>query len=184
MKPCSHLSRIAIASLLLFAAGAPDSRAAKWAPVDPAELAETTGRVDPEAGAEVISREIVVDHSNFFRPTVEHYERIRVFNERGIESVSKIDVPYERGTVVQGLAVRTIQPDGSIIELDRKDIYNREVLKAGNLRVRVKSFAPPAVRPGVIIEYQYTLNPIPGDLFTALHLQGELPVRRAHCKVR
>jgi hypothetical protein len=48
-----------------------------------------------------------------------------------------------------------IKPDGSTVLLDPKDVFEREIVKAGKIKVKTKSFAIPGIEPGVIVEYKY-----------------------------
>ena len=80
---CTHLSRPTLAD--------------DWRPIDPAELALKTPVVDKGADAEAIFWEVRL--SDEFdggtpRTVLRHYVRIKVFNERGRESQSKIDIPF------------------------------------------------------------------------------------------
>ncbi len=53
------------------------------------------------------------------------------------------------------VAARVIKPDGTIVELKPEDIFEREIVKSGSVKVKAKSFAVPGIEPGVIVEYQY-----------------------------
>ena len=90
---------------------------------------------------------------------LQHYVQIKIFNDRGRESQSKIDIfaPKVGGREVKitDIAARTIKPDGSIVELKKEDIFERTVVKASGLKVKAKSFAMPGVEPGAIIEYRW-----------------------------
>ncbi|HEY5552246.1 MAG TPA: DUF3857 domain-containing protein [Opitutaceae bacterium] len=183
MKPCTRIVPKALIPFVLLAAGTPATQAAKWPVLDPAELAETQAVVDPEAGAEVILRSVEIDHADYFRPSEEHYFRIRIYNERGIKLLSKVEITYRNSTTIAGVAARTIKPDGTVIELPREEIHDQEIVKSGNERTRVKAFAPAGLEPGAILEYRYTRLPAPGRLLTWVAFQGSLPVRRATCKV-
>lgn len=132
----------------------PASAAEKWPDFDPSEFNQTASKIDPEAGAEVIRREVSLDQSDM--PHEEKvWLRVRIYNQKGVEDYAKIEIPYGSDRDVRGIEARVIFPDGTIRELDRKDIYDREVLKVGKSRTRVKSFAPPGLQPGVVLDYRY-----------------------------
>jgi hypothetical protein len=158
--------------------------ASSWAPLDPEELRRTASPLDAEAGAEVLIRDVDVDNDLFNGATIRYHVRIRVYNERGLEKVSKIDLPYARGTRISGLEARTIKPDGTVLELNRKDVYDREVARIGSYRERVRSFAPPGIEPGVVVEYRYRheLNSI--LLLHVLAFQEDLPARHVRYRLR
>ncbi|MDQ3753422.1 MAG: DUF3857 and transglutaminase domain-containing protein, partial [Acidobacteriota bacterium] len=89
------------------------------------------------------------------RTVLRHYLRIKIFTERGRESQSRVDIPFSNNAKIKDLAARTIKPDGTIIELQKKDVFERTIVKQGGRKVKAKSFALPGVEPGAIIEYRY-----------------------------
>ena len=126
-----------------------------WRPVTPAELAMKTPLVDPGADAEAIFWEVRLDDKKRTKLSYDHYVRIKIFTERGREKFSKFDIPFYKGRKVEDVAARVIKPDGSIVELQLSDIFEREIVKAGKIKIKAKSFAVPNIEPGVIIEYRY-----------------------------
>jgi hypothetical protein len=50
---------------------------------------------------------------------------------------------------------RVIKPDGSVVELAKNDVFDREIAKTDKIKVKAKSFAVPNIEPGVIVEYRY-----------------------------
>jgi len=133
-----------------------------WRPIDPSELSMKTPMVERNADAEVILWEVrvaYIKNVNEIATVLEHYVRIKVFNDRGRESQSKVDIyaPQFGGRTfrISEVAARTVKPDGSAVEVKKEDIYDRTVLKANGLRVNAKSFALPGVVPGSIVEYRW-----------------------------
>jgi transglutaminase-like putative cysteine protease len=129
-----------------------------WRPVDPAQLAATTPVVEKDADAEALFWEVRVDYSEDGM-ILNHYVRVKIYNDRGRESQSKIDIfaPKVGGTQteIKDIAARTVKPDGTIIEVKKEDIFERTVVKASGVKVKAKSFAMPGVEPGAIIEYRW-----------------------------
>ena len=169
---------LAAASLPALAAGDKD-----WKPVDPTELTLKEPKVEKDADAEAIFWEVRVDDSDEGSLVFNHYLRVKIFNERGKEAFSKVDIPFGkifgREVKVKDIAARTIKSDGSIIELNPKDIFEREVLRTGDIKQKAKSFALPGIEPGVIIEYRWR------ESFShawannlSLEFQREIPVQR------
>jgi hypothetical protein len=158
----THPSRLLIFGLvLLFAVSArvhalSGDDAPQWRPITPAELQLKTPIVDPDADAEAIFWEIWLDDKKSTKMSYRHYVRVKIFTERGREKFSKMDIPFTKGHKVDDVAARVIKPDGSIIELQPGDIFDRELASAGKIKVQAKSFAVPGIEPGVIVEYQYT----------------------------
>lgn len=157
----------------------------EWRPVDKAELQSTTPVVDKDADAEVIFWEgRVVDEIQegldtlYPRTVINHYLRIKIFNERGRESQSKVDIPYDNDVEIKDLAARTIKPDGTIFELQKKDFFDRTIVKQGGLKVKAKSFAMSNVEPGAIIEYRYReVRSNTLSFYERLDFQRDIPVR-------
>ena len=126
-----------------------------WRPVSPQELEQKSAIAEPDADAEAIFWDVWIDDSGSEDLSMRHYVRVKIFTERGREKYSKFDIPYIRGTKIKELAARVIKADGSTIEITEKDIFDREIVKAGGLKLKAKSFAVPNIEPGVIVEYRY-----------------------------
>ncbi len=156
-----------------------------WRPVTPAELALKVPKVDPDADAEAIFWEVRLDDKKLSRLTYSHYVRVKIFTERGRERFSKMDIPFTKGKKVENVAARVIKPDGTIVNLQPGDIFEREIAKAGKARVLAKSFAVPGIEPGVIVEYQYTES-IKGDSASGERLlfQRDIPMQKVSYYVR
>src|SRR5437660_9243857 len=126
-----------------------------WRPVTPEELAMKTPKVEPDADAEAIFWEVRIDDSSDENLSMQHYVRLKIFTDRGREKYSKLDIPFSKGTKIKDIAARVIKPDGSIVDVSEKDIFEREIIRANGIKVKAKSFAVPSLEPGVIIEYRY-----------------------------
>jgi hypothetical protein len=149
-----------------------------WRPIDPADLALKAPTVEKDADAEAIFWEVRVDDSQVDELSLKNYIRIKVFNERGRESQSKVDLPYLGSNQIKDIAARVIKPDGSIVELKKEDIFERTIVKLSGLKVKNKSFALPSVEPGAIIEYRWR-EVVPGGSANHLRLrfQREIPAQ-------
>jgi hypothetical protein len=126
-----------------------------WREITPAELAMKTPRVEPDADAEVIFWEVRVDDSSDTDLVMKHYIRVKIFTENGREKYSKIDVPFTKYKKVKDIEARVIKADGSIVLLNKEDIFEREIAKLDKAKIKAKSFAVPNIEPGVIVEYRY-----------------------------
>ncbi|MBX7056210.1 MAG: DUF3857 and transglutaminase domain-containing protein [Pyrinomonadaceae bacterium] len=129
--------------------------AEEWRAVTPAELQMAASTVEPGADAEVIFWEVRVDDSNPTSMAMKHYIRVKIFTEKGREKYSKVDIPFTKGIRIKDIMARVIKPDGSIVELAKADVFDREVAKKDKISFRAKSFAIPNIAPGVIVEYKY-----------------------------
>jgi transglutaminase-like putative cysteine protease len=184
MKFPSSLIKIPLLVVCLLLAAAMPVLAAgdDWRPVDPKELALKAPVVERDADAEALFWEVRVDDGEPGELIFTHYIRIKVFTERGRESESKIDIPFGKifgsDIKIKEVAARTIKPDGSIIELKREDIFERDIIKANRVRLRAKSFAMPGVEPGSILEYRWReVRANAWANYTRLHFQREIPVQ-------
>jgi hypothetical protein len=160
-----------------------------WKPVDPGELTLKTPMVEKDADAEALFWEVKIDDSPEGDLIFNHYIRVKVFTDRGRESQSKIDLPYGElygsQVKIQDIAARTIKPDGSIVELNKKDIFERTIVKASGAKLKAKSFAMPAVEPGCIIEYRWREVRVRRDAnYLRLQFQRDIPVHRVEYLVK
>lgn len=126
-----------------------------WRPVEPALLGLKGAIVEPNADAEAIFWDIRIDDGGYNDLVLSHYVRIKIFNERGRDKHSKVDIPYVGGVKIKDVAARTIKPDGTIVELAKDDIIEKMVVKISGLKLRTKTFAFPGIEPGAIIEYKW-----------------------------
>ena len=150
----------------------------EWRPIDASDLALKGPLVDPEADAEAIFWDVRIDDAGSSDLVLSHYVRIKVFNERGRDTQTKIDIPFLSGTKIKDVAARTIKPNGSIVELAKDDIAERVIVKVGGRKLRVKSFAFPGIEPGAIIEYKWK-EVISNSSANYMHLQfqRDIPVQ-------
>src|SRR5947207_1019524 len=126
-----------------------------WRAVTPEELAMKAAKVEADADAEAIFWEVRIDDSSAENLSMQHYVRVKIFTDRGREKYSKFDIPFSKGMKIKDIAARVIKPDGSAVEIQKEDIFEREIIKANGLKVKAKSFAVPGLEPGVIVEYRY-----------------------------
>jgi len=149
-----------------------------WRPVAPEDLSSKTPIVEPDADAEAIFWEVRIDDSSYSDLSLKHYARVKIFTERGRERYSKFDIPFTKGLKIKDLAARVIRADGSIVEIGKDDIFEREIVRANGLKIKAKSFAIPNIEPGVIVEYRYKeVFSDAGASGRRLEFQRDIPVR-------
>ena len=172
MKNASPL----LAAVVFCAAELP---AADWRPVDPSELSQKTPRVDSGADAEAIFWDIrLEDHfdGGDFSLTLNHYVRIKIFTDLGREKYASVEIPRYGKRSITDVAARTIKPDGTIIDLKKDAIFDRELVKTKGVKLRGKSFTLPNVAAGDIIEYRYREIRVNEVANMRLYFQRELPM--------
>jgi len=126
-------------------------------PVSQEELKMTSEPKAPGAPAIILFREVDRDDSRSGTIHEDNYYRIKIFTEEG-RKYADIEIPFVKGIDdVIHIRARTIKPDGSIVLFDG-NVFDKSLVKARGLRVLAKTFTLPAVEPGCIIEYSYTLD--------------------------
>jgi len=150
--------------------------AQQWKPIDPSHLELKAPVVEKEADAEVLLWEVYINDSSPTTTDFTHFIRIKVFSDRGKESQSKVDLPYFTGVQIKDISGRTVKPDGSIIDLKKESIFDRELVKYGRYKIKAKSFAMPGIEPGSIVEYRWKEVHEGGTNYVKLYFQREIPV--------
>lgn len=154
-----------------------------WLPVTEAEKAMKEPVVEKDAGVEALFwrvhvRDEVMGGRDLQR-VLYHYVRLKVFNEKGKDAATAIEIPASNRATVSEIAGRTVLPDGSALELKGSDIRDKEVMRVGRIRARVKAFAMPGVTPGAIVEYRWKeIRFDPNSLYFRAQMQREFPVQK------
>ncbi len=178
-----HLLVCAI--LLYFAGMAPNHR--RFSTLQALQAAESSlaGR---DAHSEGILWEVwVSDELDGVLPrtVMKHYLRVKVLDERGAEMLSKVDIPQFGNTKISDVWAKTTRKSGEVLELKKDGIFEKLVAKAGDLKIRMTSFALPGLEPGAIVEYGWRERHN-DELanYVRLPLQREYPVQtvRYHIK--
>ena len=181
MKFHSLMVTLLLTFVCLLANAASPAIGDDWRPVDPEHLAMKTPVVEKDADAEAIFWEVRVQdeaEGGDFHTVLSHYIRIKIFTERGRENQSKVDlIPVVPNTRFKDIAARTIKPDGTIVELKKDAIFEREVIKASGLKIKAKSFAMPGVEEGAIIEYRWREIRDGVRLYQRLFFQRDIPAQ-------
>jgi hypothetical protein len=157
-----------------------------WKPVTPDELKLSTPKVEPDADAEALLWEVYVsdeESGGDLQTVLHHYLKVKVFNERGREAFSKMDIPYGRlpglgfNIRIRDISARTTKPDGSVVMLKDADIFERDVVKGDDVKLKAKSFATPGIEPGAVIEYRWKEIRGTVSYYQRLQFAREIPVQ-------
>lgn len=179
--PCVLTSACLSFMLVLLAAVVPVYAFAdqEWQPIDPSQLGLKAPLVEKDADAEAIFWEVRVDDGGQTDLVLSNYIRIKIFTERGRESQSKIDIlPTRFNGKIKDVAGRTIKPGGEIVELKKEDVFEKIIVKSGDLKLKAKTFAMPSVEPGAIIEYRWReVYQYSSANRTRLYFQRDIPVQ-------
>lgn len=126
----------------------------EWLPVPPEDLALRDNPKQPGADAMILYRE---QADNAALAIFAEYIRIKIFTQAGTKA-GHIEIPFVKGEQkVSYLEGRTIEPDGSVVNFDGQLLETTKIGVSG-LKVLVKAFTLPDVRPGCIVEYRFRLQ--------------------------
>ena len=170
------LVRVFFPLICLLLAAAPVLAGDDWRPIDPAHLALKAPVVESDADAEAIFWDVQVDFSSG-KAVFANYVRIKIFTERGKELRSKVELRYSSKNKIEDIAGRTIKTDGTIVELKNEAIFDSTLVKLRGLKINAKTFAMPAVEPGVIIEYRWREVRHDSGYFARLTFQRDIPIQ-------
>ncbi|MEO6393368.1 MAG: DUF3857 and transglutaminase domain-containing protein [Pyrinomonadaceae bacterium] len=155
-----------------------------WLPVNPAELAQKAPIVEKDADAEYVLWEVKVDDKDSEDLALKYNVRIKIFTDRGREQFSKIDLVASPRSKIKDVKARVIKPDGSIVEINQADIFERLIVKVGKAKIKAKSFAVPGIEPGVMVEYRYKEVFSNTSAVMDLPFQKEIPVQTLTYAIR
>ncbi len=150
-----------------------------WKPVTSQELKLTAKDLgDAEADAAILFREGTLRDDDIEGTNLLLYIRIKIFNDRG-RRFADIQLPYKKELgKITDVSARTIKPDGTIVDVEARDIFDKLILKSSERTERAKVFSMPGVESGSIIEYRYRQIYPQGFRYFALDLQSELFIKQ------
>jgi Domain of Unknown Function with PDB structure (DUF3857) len=134
-------------------------RAQGFPPLAPEDLKMTSEPKAPGAPAIILYRE--VDRNDGGRQALVNetvYYRFKILTEEGRQH-GNVEIPYfKNGDIPDDMNIkgRTIKPDGSVVDFDGK-VFEKSLIKTRGIKVLAKTFTLPAVEPGCVIEYSYTV---------------------------
>jgi len=178
---------VCIATLLCVLAPPRAAAGQTWPGATSQELALTRPLIDPTADAEVLLWDVSIADVVATTPyrARDHYLRIKIYNERGRDAASRVDLPFGDDESIQNVRGRTTSPAGVVTQLNTTDVRQRTMVEASGARERVLTFVLPAVVPGSIIEYQWReLREGPVSRTLILPFQRSLPVYVARYNVK
>ena len=174
-----HVMRI-IGSVYLFCLYLLPLSAVDWRPVEASELSRKTPKVDPAADAEAIFWDVRIEdklQGGDLSMALVHYIRVKIYTERGKEQWATVEIPRAGKRLIGDVAARTIKANGTIIDVKKDSIFDRELVKTKGFKARGIAFALPNIEVGDIVEYRYREtrgNEIAS--YMRLYFQRELPM--------
>src|ERR1700676_3167035 len=142
---------VCICCAYLFARALMPVNADDWQPLSPAELQMTSVSEAPGAPAVYLYRQVdrddVANHQY-------NYFRIKILTEEG-RKYANVEIPcFNKNEDVDSVEARTIRPDGTIANFERKPI-DKMIVKAKGIKYMAKVIVLPDVQVGSIIECHY-----------------------------
>jgi len=179
------VTMFAILVLATSAIPAPRIQAAPaWLPVEKSDLDASASKIDPDASAEILYRLEEIDDKAENSITYRSYQRIKVYNEKGVPELNKIDINSSDTAKLKNVSARVIKPDGSIVNIEQKDFYTRDIVRQGRQSLKVTSFAFPSLTAGCIIEWQSESVSKEAIYAQRVVFQGAMPTRLFRVRYR
>mgnify|MGYP000497066948 CR=1 FL=1 len=91
-----------------------------WDSLPENELTVSSPKIDPDAGAEFLYREVKVDDSGE-NTVFRYHRRAKIFSEAGLAEWDKVDLLYQTGSMIYGIRARVVYPDGTVAYLEKSD---------------------------------------------------------------
>ncbi|MCX6567507.1 MAG: DUF3857 domain-containing protein [Candidatus Aminicenantes bacterium] len=149
-----------------------------WPPISDEEKALKDCPQQPGAPAICLYRELTTEHE---KGTTTVFKRLKILTDAGRDRAN-VEIPFLKGRhLVTAIEARVTPAKGEPREI-KCQVFEKTALRAGKVRVAVKSFALPDVDTGSIIDYRFRIEPDPdrssgGDygavLAEMLSLQGK-----------
>jgi transglutaminase-like putative cysteine protease len=155
--PAFVLAALAVPALLAFAA--PPAHAAGFPPITDAERALTAVAGKPSAPAVVIFRTgrlELLDYPHDVYSQLDVEVRIKILDDRGREMFGEVEIEHSKYYRLSGFKGRTVLPDGREVPVGEDSIFVDTTSRSRKRYVTKAAF--PAVEPGAILDYRYTLR--------------------------
>ncbi|EDY82887.1 hypothetical protein VDG1235_2510 [Verrucomicrobiia bacterium DG1235] len=187
LKPHVALMIPRLSAIILALAIVSPLFSAKWEEIDPAEFSVTESSIDPEANVEYIFQNIgivqyYIDWSMHTR--YEFHFQLKVFDEVGVDEMTQYEIPLYDGMWVSELDARTVKPDGSFVEIDKDSIFDTEIERSSEGKVKAKGFAVPSLEPGDIVEVKVEVKSRSWQWYFPVSFNNEYPSRRTTLRLK
>jgi hypothetical protein len=144
-----------VGALLTLAVAPLGASPQQWPPVTEEEKALTDCPQQPGAPAIFLYREEIRNDNDWTRT---YYCRMKILTAAGKDRAN-IEIPFAKGSEKVGdLEARVVRPNGGVVPFTGQ-MFDKTALRAGKLRITVKTFAIPDVDAGCIIDYRYKIVP-------------------------
>ncbi|HLP09847.1 MAG TPA: DUF3857 domain-containing protein [Opitutaceae bacterium] len=191
LLPFLSVCRPVLAALALGCAAlmAPSVSAAKWDPIDPADLAATESTSFPSVDVEILlsTHELNEEGSADMggtRLTSSNFIRAKIYTAKGVEDLGKFRIRFHSDNAVTETAARVVKRDGATRDLKKSDIFESVVGKVrGQGEMKQLTFVFPGLEPGDVVEYRWTAR-LGSELWLqSFFCQEEFPVREYRLRI-
>jgi len=135
----------------------------RWAPITEAdwEIVEDPGRGIHDAV--IIFEKVTVDDEDLIKKERSYYtlyRRVRILSAEGRKWGDVLSDYLGKDQKIEEIKGRTVHRDGTVYELDKGQVHEKEVVVTKDFKVKRKAFSIPAVSDDCIVEYyfKYRLN--------------------------
>jgi len=112
------------------------------------------------------------------------HETLAVLNPAGFDA--PVRIPLGKNIQLQYLKVRTIDPDGSVIEVTPEQVREEKStasFQGQEIEVVTKIFRFPSVKAGSRIEYAFAIDSRTQWILETKRIMGELPIAHYHAEI-
>lgn len=155
--PALLLAALAASAALVLAP--PPARAAAFPPITDAERQLAGMPEAPDAPAVVIFERATLELLEYPKDMFSQLDvevRIKVLDDRGKEMFGEVEIEHSRHFRLSGFKGRTVLPDGREVPVGEDSIFVDTTSRSRKRYVTKAAF--PAVEPGAILDYRYTLR--------------------------
>jgi len=140
-------------------------------------------QADPAAGIEhavILLEETERDEDLGTQMETAFHLRAKILSNEG-RDLANVEIPFDRrGTKLRQWWGRTIQPDGTVLELPESRLERQSMVRSGGSEMQALKAALPGVVPGSVIDYGYVLREEGYVPYERIPLQRKWPIRELH----
>lgn len=132
----------------------------EWAAISEADWEVTADSANNIRNAVMLFEKLEVDDQKMVDGKTYYtlYRRVRILSPEGREW-GDVEIPYvNKKQKIEKIEARTVLRDGQIFLLNKDDIYEKEIIKTKDVKIKQKSFSLPGMTDDCIVEYYLKLR--------------------------
>jgi hypothetical protein len=166
----------------------PSRVAAQLPRITTEELTLAAPRVEASADAEALVYDMRVEdrwEGGNLIASQEHSIRLKLFTSRGVEAFKTIDLVYPASATLGRVSAKTVLPDGQQIQVPSQAFYGQVLFRDKGTTWYRKSFSPPQLTVGCIVEYSYWFYGYDETSdYMPIEVQKNFPIERLELHVK